>query len=186
MLKHFSSYPSNAHFLDLGCGNGRNAIPLAKLGYQLTAIDLLPEAISVIRKTCQAQNLSLVTEISSIEEFSFDNYNGIFAVSTLEHVSSVPVLKNTLQKIKQAVKPNGSIYFVINSEVTEQDLTGAEVTPFLEINLSTDSVITLLGEAFHDWPCNESIMKELDFLIQRSAGMRKMNSKAITFIAKKI
>ncbi|MFX8358706.1 methyltransferase domain-containing protein, partial [Acinetobacter baumannii] len=36
--------------LDLGCGSGRNAIALAANGYEVTALDHLPEAIAMGRE----------------------------------------------------------------------------------------------------------------------------------------
>jgi SAM-dependent methyltransferase len=44
------SLPSAATILDLGCGFGRHAVALAKLGYQVTGADLSPPMLSAARK----------------------------------------------------------------------------------------------------------------------------------------
>lgn len=40
VIELISSLPSGGKVLDLGCGEGRNAIPLAKAGFDVTAVDL--------------------------------------------------------------------------------------------------------------------------------------------------
>ncbi|MHC4910411.1 MAG: class I SAM-dependent methyltransferase [Planctomycetota bacterium] len=40
-----SLLPAGAHVLDLGCGDGRVAVPLAEQGHRLTALDNDPEAL---------------------------------------------------------------------------------------------------------------------------------------------
>ncbi len=45
VVREFSIPPSRA--LEMGCGTGRNAIHLARLGFELTAFDLAPRAIEL-------------------------------------------------------------------------------------------------------------------------------------------
>ena len=40
LVAFFKKYPLKGKLLDIGCGQGRNAIPLAKIGYQVTEIDI--------------------------------------------------------------------------------------------------------------------------------------------------
>ncbi len=39
LIDFFRTYPKRGRLLDLGSGQGRDAIPLAHLGYNVTAID---------------------------------------------------------------------------------------------------------------------------------------------------
>ena len=39
LLAFFTEYPKKGNVLDLGCGQGRDAIPLARLGFDVTGID---------------------------------------------------------------------------------------------------------------------------------------------------
>ena len=47
--------------LDLGCGRGRHSITLAELGYEVTGIDLSPEAIKKARSIASEKKLKNVT-----------------------------------------------------------------------------------------------------------------------------
>ncbi len=39
LMDFFKNFPDRGKLLDLGCGQGRNAIPLVQLGYEVTGID---------------------------------------------------------------------------------------------------------------------------------------------------
>ena len=45
--------------LDLGCGNGRNAIVAAELGLQVAALDLSPELLAMAQRKTRKKNLSI-------------------------------------------------------------------------------------------------------------------------------
>ena len=45
-----NGYPFEVNLLDIACGNGRNAFPLADLGFKVFGIDGIPQAIENDRK----------------------------------------------------------------------------------------------------------------------------------------
>ncbi|MBE0674368.1 MAG: methyltransferase domain-containing protein [Bacteroidales bacterium] len=72
LIEFFTSHPNNGKVLDLGCGQGRNAIPLARLGFEVTGVDLTKVGISQMNQIAKSENLTLVGVLSDmykIEEF---------------------------------------------------------------------------------------------------------------------
>ncbi len=53
--------------LDIGCGGGLLAEPLARLGAAVTAIDAAPEAIEVARDHAEAQGLAIDYRVAGAE-----------------------------------------------------------------------------------------------------------------------
>jgi SAM-dependent methyltransferase len=60
LLQRFSDrIPAKARVLDVGAGNGRNCLPLARSGCQVTAIDTSGVSIEVIGKVAAERNLDV-------------------------------------------------------------------------------------------------------------------------------
>ena len=51
--------PPGAAVLDAGCGTGRHAILLARLGYRVTGVDIVPEAIRRARELADAEGVEV-------------------------------------------------------------------------------------------------------------------------------
>lgn len=47
--------------LDMGCGSGRNALYLSQLGFQVTAVDINPNALNSLQAIVDEENLTNVT-----------------------------------------------------------------------------------------------------------------------------
>ena len=47
---------SQKSFLDLGCGNGRNTIPLARMGYEVTGVDISQIALSQAKEKLESES----------------------------------------------------------------------------------------------------------------------------------
>lgn len=56
--------------LDLGCGPGRHAVPLAQRGCQVTAIDSSAFLLEKLRATCSAKQLNIDIQQQDMREYS--------------------------------------------------------------------------------------------------------------------
>lgn len=97
----------------LGVGGGREAIPLARMGFAVTGVDIVPEMVARAKKNAAARGVKiegLVHEISRLEVTA-----GTYDVCWLSAgmYSSVPTRKRRvemLRRIKQVLRPGG--YFI--------------------------------------------------------------------------
>ncbi len=84
LIDFFAKYPKRGKLLDIGCGQGRDAIPLARLGYQVVGIDLSKVGIEQMNQVAQSENLPLkgvvadIFEFPAFEEFEFVLLDSMF------------------------------------------------------------------------------------------------------------
>ena len=52
LLAFFNQFEGKGKVLDLGCGQGRDAIPLARMGFEVRAIDSSQVGIASNQKNC--------------------------------------------------------------------------------------------------------------------------------------
>ncbi len=94
--------------LDLGCGTGNHALPLAARGYQVTGIDRSEVMLEAARsKRGQATNPELIHgEIQQLQlDRQFEVVLMMFAV--MGYLASDPDLRRGLQVVRQHLSPGG-------------------------------------------------------------------------------
>ncbi|MGY5859371.1 MAG: methyltransferase domain-containing protein [Candidatus Thorarchaeota archaeon] len=69
LLKFFADNDSRGKILDLGCGQGRDAIPLAHLGYDVTGVDISQIGIEQMLREAKSKDLKVTGIIDDIYEF---------------------------------------------------------------------------------------------------------------------
>jgi 2-polyprenyl-6-hydroxyphenyl methylase/3-demethylubiquinone-9 3-methyltransferase len=72
--------------LDVGCGAGLLAEPLARLGAAVTAIDAAPELIAVAREHAARQGLAIDYRAAAVEDVA-GRFDLITALEVIEHVA---------------------------------------------------------------------------------------------------
>ena len=73
LIEFMSDYPKKGKVLDLGCGQGRDAIALARLGYSVTGIDNSRVGIDQMNEIGQKEKLNLDGQVVDI--YSFDRFS---------------------------------------------------------------------------------------------------------------
>jgi len=72
--------------LDVGCGAGLLAEPLARMGAKVTAVDAAPELIAVARDHALGQGLQIDYRATGVEEVR-GKYDLVTAMEVIEHVA---------------------------------------------------------------------------------------------------
>ena len=112
-----------AKILDVGCGSGRDTLAFKNKGYQVDAIDYSEELV---------KKASLLTGIpikwkSFYEVDDYETYDGIWACASLLHCERSR-LAGVLEKMVQALKPNGVIYMSFKYGDSDRDQDGRQFT----------------------------------------------------------
>ena len=83
--------------LDVGCGAGLLAEPLARLGAQVTAIDPAAELIAAARDHAAGQGLAIDYRVSAVEDLS-GTFDLITSMEVIEHTADPQQFLNDLAK----------------------------------------------------------------------------------------
>lgn len=121
LVNFFSNNPTRGKLLDLGCGQGRDAIPLAKLGYEVTGIDNSKVGIQQMERTARTEKLNLTGLVSDIYEFrDFDNFDFIL-LDSMFHFRTSELKQETelVERVINNAKKGTLIVFCIQNSSTK-------------------------------------------------------------------
>jgi SAM-dependent methyltransferase len=90
--------------MDLGCGSGRVALPLAEAGVRVLAIDEDERALAALRNDAQALGVTALIECAKADFFADDSPMGF---STGERAQAAILLGNTLLEIHEVDRAVG-------------------------------------------------------------------------------
>ncbi len=178
--------------LDLGCGIGRNCIPLAQhfkdKDCKIDCVDILDLAIEKLDQYSEEYSVHKYINgfVMPLEDFEIKEgyYDLILGISSLEHVNSEECFFQLLENIKKGVRPNGIVCFVINSEVIEKDIVTAEsLSPQFEVNLPTQILKESLEKVYEDWEIIKHTINVQEYDIPRE-NMVHLTSHVVTWVAR--
>lgn len=105
------------HVLDVGCGEGTNTVLLARLGAQVTGIDVSPRSIEVSRRRAELEGVSgqvqLMCSPLEVAELPEARFDVVWVDGVLHHV--LPVLEQVLERLVRWARPGA--LFVISEPV---------------------------------------------------------------------
>ncbi|KEZ20837.1 3-demethylubiquinone-9 3-O-methyltransferase [Sphingobium yanoikuyae] len=78
---------SGKRALDVGCGAGLLAEPLARLGASVTGLDAAPENIAVAVAHAQGQGLAIDYRATPVEQVADSGYDLVTSMEVIEHVA---------------------------------------------------------------------------------------------------
>lgn len=133
-----------ARAVDLGAGSGFQSIPLVRLGYHVTAIDLSEFLLEEIEETEEAEKIELVCG-NILEVDRHLNHQVELATcmgDTITHLPSLDDVRRLMKLIHKSLEPGGS--FVITYRDLSRELVGLE--RILPVQSDDDTIFTCFLE----------------------------------------
>lgn len=98
--------------LDLGCGQGRNAVWLAGQGHRVTGIDLSPVAIEQARRLAADHAVEVLFETANVVE-DWTPPPGTFDLAVLSYLQLAPDDRRVAHaKATEALAPGGTVWLI--------------------------------------------------------------------------
>jgi SAM-dependent methyltransferase len=118
ILQHLSENDRRGYGLYVGCGNGRNYLPLFDvLGVNLRGIDVSEEGIRQIREQrTQAEDSTFIGDFAEYQGSHIFNY--LIAIQAFQHGDNNKV-SQYFKQAAAALKPGGKLFLRVNSGSTE-------------------------------------------------------------------
>lgn len=117
LIDFFNKYEPKGKLLDLACGQGRNSIPLARLGYEVTGIDNSKIGINQMMHKSNTEYLTITGLVEDI--YAYDNYPDfdIVLLDSIFHFEKRDKQKETylIDKIAKSIQQNSLICFCIQN-----------------------------------------------------------------------
>ena len=130
--KQFSRHKTPIHsIVELGCGTGTLAAILASRGYQVTAVDLSPDMLSVAAGKCGELDVQLVCQDMSRLALPMQADAVICCLDSLNYVTRPAQVQRTFQRVFRALKPGGLFLFDVK---TPYALEGADGQVYIDEN----------------------------------------------------
>jgi SAM-dependent methyltransferase len=100
-----SKFSCSKNALDLGCGSGRNAVFLALQGFDVTAVDRLPDAIRRCRDLAQRFDVEVTAVCKDLRSKDFD-----WPVESCDLVCCMRYFdRRLIEPVRRSVKPGGFV-----------------------------------------------------------------------------
>jgi 2-polyprenyl-6-hydroxyphenyl methylase / 3-demethylubiquinone-9 3-methyltransferase len=127
--------------LDIGCGGGIAAEPMARLGFAVTGIDAGAEAIAAARTHADAVGLTIDYGIAAAEAVAEagEQFDAVLALEVIEHVADTGAF---FASIGALVRPGGAFVGATINRTTRS---------FMLAIIGAEYVLRWLPPGTHDW-----------------------------------
>ncbi|MEQ6292550.1 class I SAM-dependent methyltransferase [Vogesella sp. GCM10023246] len=141
-----------SRILSLGEGEGRNAVYLAGLGHQLTAVDAAWTGLAKLLQRAAAANLAITATLADLGDYELGHKQWDAIISVFCHLPSA-LRRQVLARAVQALKPGGLLIMegytprqlafgtggpketdlLLEPDTLRAELTGLELLHFVEL-----------------------------------------------------
>ena len=102
-----SQLPSGARVLDLGCGEGRNALFLAECGFRVTAVDISEAGISKLNALARERQIDIRSEVADMRTYHFPDMFDLIVSHGCLHLVERESWQQLILRFKAYTKPGG-------------------------------------------------------------------------------
>lgn len=145
-LVDYSKIVPSGRILDIGSGNGRDALLLTEAGYKVDGLDISKTLLSVAKQECPEASFTL----GSMYELPFEDqsFDGTWMVASLLHIprekAALPI-----QEARRVVKDQGGLFLTVKAGEGEALVAQGGMDDRLFVYWQEDPLVELV-EA-HGW-----------------------------------
>ncbi|EMR73731.1 Tellurite resistance protein TehB, partial [Thaumarchaeota archaeon SCGC AB-539-E09] len=85
LVSFFKNHEPKGHVLDLGCGQGRDALAIARLGYTVTGVDISKIGVSQMIVIAEKENLNIFGYVADMYEYPIAESVDIVLLDSMLH-----------------------------------------------------------------------------------------------------
>ena len=137
---YFNGYPSKGTLLDLGCGQGRDSIFLASIGYQVTAVDSSEVGVKQMMSQAQSQGVKIDGIVADVQNFKLEEKFDVVLFDMLLHAFEEPQQVELLKKFADTLTQKGILCLVFPDD------------------MKTDHFMKILNSLPHKWELKDEIV----------------------------
>lgn len=170
-------YIQSGTVLDIGGGDGRNALFLAENGFQVTVTDISLAGLNKITEKVTSQNLSIVTKIADATLEPLEGQYDVILVSFVLFHLGTETARELIKKMKEHTAPGGfniHVTFAGQGELFERNQNKGRFYPSEAI----------FKELYVDWDIRELATYEIEAQARHKDGTRLKN-QVVALIAQK-
>lgn len=144
LIDYFQSKDTKAKVLDIGCGQGRNALALGRIGFNVTGVDHSKTGIDQLNSAALQEGLTVtgvigdMFQLDGLNNFDYFILDSMFHFTKKDREAEINFLKSLLTK----AKPGAEIV------ICNQD-TGDKCTTIIETLCSKENAIVKLQGPFN-------------------------------------
>ncbi|MBM7589905.1 class I SAM-dependent DNA methyltransferase [Brevibacillus fulvus] len=165
-LEHFfAEHGRPKTIIDLGCGTGKIAIPLAKQGYSVTGVDLSAEMLAMAYANMRQAHVEVALVEQDMRELDLFVADTVISFcDSLSYLVEEDEVQATFQQVYRHLRPGGCFLFDVHS-------------PYKILHVFANNTFTLLeDEVSYIWQCfcdplRLEVEHELTFFLQQPNGL---------------
>jgi ubiquinone/menaquinone biosynthesis C-methylase UbiE len=151
--RFISTLPKGSTVLDLGCGNGRNSIYLAKEGMDVVGLDFSRALLKIVSNKVEwkdvREKVRLIEGDCAWLPFKNNSFDAVLYIATLHHLPTPQERLNSPLEVKRILKPGGRS--LVSAWAQEQEKFKQE----LEISKKNKDEGAEYGDIFLPWKMKE-------------------------------
>lgn len=143
--------------LILGCGAGRTVIPLVKMGFQVTALDVAPNMIKETQDKLLKYDLfakAVVGDAADLSQFLDREFDYVFApYNSVDFLYPLGSRKKCFKEVKRVLKPCGVFLFTCHNRFYYRNIIGylnSSIKPFVKVTVPYGELVTYYAFPFKE------------------------------------
>lgn len=99
-----------ARVLDIGCGQGRDALPLARMGHRVVGVDLSPKGVADMIAAAAAEGLDVTGHAADITGYIPEGRFDALLFDRTLHMLAPPERHAVLARLLEYLEPGGLVF----------------------------------------------------------------------------